>query len=83
LDAIKRFNNKQNNKSKMKLTKLEKNIYVMSHKRDYEILLLIKQIEKQKLTKQDKSLIRLIKTQLKKDWRTPLIKELNKLLRRY
>lgn len=67
----------------MKLTKLEKNIYVMSHKRDYEILLLIKQIEKQKLTKQDKSLIRLIKTQLKKDWRTPLIKELNKLLRRY
>ncbi|PIN79420.1 hypothetical protein COV16_04310 [Candidatus Woesearchaeota archaeon CG10_big_fil_rev_8_21_14_0_10_34_8] len=83
MDAIKRFNNKQNNKSKMKLTKLEKNIYVMSHKRDYEILLLIKQIEKQKLTKQDKSLIRLIKTQLKKDWRTPLIKELNKLLRRY
>ena len=65
------------------LTKTEQNKYVMSTNEDYRILKKIKQLEKLKLTKEDKNLVRLIKTQLELNWRKYLIGTLNQLLKRY
>jgi len=67
----------------MKITNYEKKNYVFKEKRDYEILAKIKQLERKKLDKNDKLIIKLIRTQLKGDWRADLIKELNKLIEKY
>lgn len=67
----------------MKLTKTEQRKYVMSTNEDYEILKKIKQLEKLKLTKEEKMLIWLIKTQLESKWRRYLLQTLNKLLKKY
>ena len=56
---------------------------MLAEKRDYEILSRIYQLEKLKLNKDDKDLINLIRTQLKRDWRKPLMKKLNQLLKKY
>ena len=66
-----------------KITPSEKKRYVLSQDKEIKILLKCKQLEKLKLTKQDKYLVKLIKTQLEDDWRKPLLKEVNKLVRRY
>lgn len=66
---------------KISLTKMEKKKYVMSTDQDYEILSKIKQLEKCDLNKQEKFLVRLVRTQLERDWRKWLIKELDKILR--
>ena len=68
---------------KFLLTKAEKKKYVMAEARDYEILAKIKQLEKLKLSQKDKFLVKFIRSQLERDWRKYLIKELNKLLRKY
>ena len=65
----------------MILTKAEKKKYVLKDKKDLVILAKVKELEKRKLNKKDKEVVKLIKTQLKDDWRTPLIKYLNKLLK--
>ncbi|NQU98853.1 hypothetical protein HQ533_05270 [Candidatus Woesearchaeota archaeon] len=65
------------------LTPLEKKKYVMPTDRDFEILAKCKELEKLKLTKEDKLLVKFIKTQLERDWRKPLLVKLNKLLRKY
>ena len=65
------------------LTKTELKKYVMSTNEDYEILKKIKLLEKLKLTKEDKVLVRLMKTQLEFDWRKYIIQTLNKLLKKY
>jgi len=76
-------------KRKQKLTKQfkvalsEKKKYVLSTDSDFEILAKCKQLEKLKLTKEDRLLVKLIKTQLKDDWRRPILKTLNQLLKRY
>jgi len=67
----------------MKITKYEKKSYVFKEPRDYKILAKIKELERKNLTKNDKEIIKLIRTQLKDDWRLDLIKYLNKLLKRY
>jgi len=54
----------------------------MADKRDYEILSKIKELEKKKLEKEDKEIIKLIKTQLERDWRKPLLVKLDKLLKK-
>ena len=54
--------------------------YVLKTKRDIKILNLCKKLLKEKLSKSDKDLILLIKTQLEKDWRKHLIIKLDKLL---
>lgn len=74
---------KQKLTKKISLTKAEQKKYVMSTDEDYEILGKIKQLEKMKLTKEEKFLVKLIKTQLEHDWRKPLIQTLNKILRKY
>ncbi|MBC8501133.1 MAG: hypothetical protein ISS25_03995 [Nanoarchaeota archaeon] len=66
-----------------KITKKEKKKYVLSTDEDFEILAKCKQLEKLKLTKDDKSLVEFLKTQLEDDWRKPLLKKLNNLLRKY
>ncbi len=65
-----------------KATTTEKKKYVLPTKTDFEILAKCKQLEKLSLTKRDKFLVKFIKTQLEKDWRKPLLRELNRLLRR-
>lgn len=67
----------------MKITKYEKKNYVLKDKKDLVILLKIKGLEKKRLKNDDKEAVKLIKTQLKDDWRTPLIAYLNKLIKKY
>ncbi len=67
----------------MKVTKSEKRKYVLKEKKDFLILSKIKELEKCKLNKQDEKIVKLIRTQLEENWRTPLIKFLNKLLVKY
>ena len=57
--------------------------YVLKTKRDLEILRLCNGLSKLKLSKSDKKLASLIKTQLEKDWRKHLLIELRKLARKY
>ena len=69
--------------NKFSLTKLETEKYVLSTDEDYEILAKIKKLEKLELTKEDEIFLRFLKTQLEHDWRKPLIKELNRILKEY
>lgn len=68
---------------KSKASGMEKKKYVLSTDQDFEILEKCKLLEKKKLEKEDKHLVRLIKTQLRQGWRTPLVKELERLLKKY
>lgn len=74
---------KQKLTNKTKISPSEKKKYVLSSDSDFEILEKCKQLEKLRLNKSDKSLIKLIKTQLEENWRTPLINYLDKLLIKY
>lgn len=66
---------------KLNLTEYEKENYLLKDKKDLIILSKIKELEKKQLNNKQKEILKLIKTQLKDDWRTPLIKYLNKILR--
>ncbi|MBU2458805.1 MAG: hypothetical protein KKB29_00360 [Nanoarchaeota archaeon] len=55
----------------------------MPKKEDFIILNKIRELEKMKLSLNAKEEVKLIRTQLEKDWRAPLIKSLNKLLKKY
>ena len=67
----------------MTVTESEKNKYVLKTEQDYEILTKIKQLEKKKLSSEDKKLVAFLRTQLEEDWRTPLIRFLDALLKKY
>jgi len=67
----------------MKITRYERKNYVLNDKKNISILSIIKKLESYNLNKQDKETIKLSRTQLKRDWQTPLINHLNKLLRKY
>lgn len=67
----------------MKLTPYEKRNYVLNDKEDFIILKKIKEAEKYRLSANDKEIIKLIRAQLKKNWRLPLIYYLNKLIVKY
>ena len=60
-----------------------RNKYVLKTKRDLEILNLCKNTLKFNLSKTDRDLINLIKTQLENDWRKYLLIKLNKLSKKY
>ena len=68
---------------KFKVTHAEKGKYVLSTKLDYEILEKCKQLEKLSLDSNDKAFVKFARTQLEKNWRTPLLKKLNEVLRKY
>ncbi len=64
---------------KIKLTNYEKKNYLLKDDKDLMILSKIKRLENKKLNNKDKEILKLIRTQLKNDWRTPLIKYLSKM----
>jgi len=66
-----------------RVTPTEKRQYVLATDDDFEILAKCKRLGRLKLSKQDKMLVKLIKTQLEDDWRPRLITSLNQLLRKY
>jgi len=68
---------------KFKIISGEKKEYVLSTNQDYEILGKVKQSERQKLSVCDRKLIKFIRTQLRQDWRTPIVKLLNTILKKY
>jgi len=57
--------------------------YVLKTKRDSKILNLCNKLLKNRLSKSDKDLVLLIKTQLETDWRKYLLIRLDKLLHKY
>ncbi|MFH1365171.1 MAG: hypothetical protein ABIH28_01135 [archaeon] len=57
--------------------------YLIGEKRDLIIFNKIKELEKKGLNNQDKEVIKLIKTQLEKDWRKYLINYLKRLSTKY
>ncbi len=67
----------------MKITNYEKKMYVLKDKNDLVILTKVNRLESKKLSKQDREIVRLIKSQLKIKWRLPLIKYLDKLIKKY
>lgn len=77
------------NEKKAKLTKKfavtakDQKKYVLATDDDYVILGKCKELEKLKLSKKDKELVKLIKSQLEDEWRKPLIIKLDEILKRY
>ncbi len=67
----------------VKVNKKEQKKYVLSTDEDYEILSLVKDLEKHKLNKEDLFVARFIRTQLERDWRKPLIKKLREIKKKY
>lgn len=66
-----------------KIKPKDKKRYVMSTDQDYEILGKIYELERKKLFDKDKALVKLVRTQLEHHWRTPIIKFLNRMLKKY
>ncbi len=67
----------------VEVTSQERKRYVLGETRDYVILAKLKFLASRKLSKRDRELLRLLRTQLERDWRKPLIKFLDKLLKKY
>jgi hypothetical protein len=55
----------------------EKKEYVLKTRRDREILEKIHEAEKLELSRSERFLVSFIRTQLKRDWRTPIIELLD------
>jgi len=68
---------------KLKILRKEKKKYVLSTDADFEILAKCKQLEKKRLSREDRFFVKTIKTQLELNWRKPLLKTLNRLLKKY
>ncbi len=66
-----------------KATPVEKKKYILSTNADYEILEKVKQLEKLKLINHDRKIVKLIRTQLEREWRKHLLKKLNEMLKKY
>ena len=62
---------------------LDKIRYVLSTDQDFEILGIIYKLENKRLSGHDKDLIKLIRTQLEHHWRTPILKFLSNLGKKY
>ncbi|MDP2944675.1 MAG: hypothetical protein Q8N57_03895 [bacterium] len=67
----------------LKINERDKKRYVLSEERDYIILKKIYQLEKYKLSITKKGILNLIRTQLEHDWRKPLIKFLDGMIKKY
>ena len=61
----------------------DKKRYVFAEEQDYQILAEIYELEKCKLSPGDTKVINLIRTQLERDWRKPLLKFLYGLSKKY
>lgn len=69
--------------SNVKVGVADKKKYALSTDLDFEILDKCKKLEKTLLSKNDKEIVALIKSQLQDDWRAPLLKFLDILLKQY
>jgi hypothetical protein len=67
----------------IKIEAKDKKRYVLKNERDYKILEIVYDLEKYKLSPEDKKLLNLIRTQLEDDWRKPLLKFLYALEKKY
>lgn len=74
---------KQKITKKFKVSPIDKKKYVLATDADLEILGICNILVKQKLSENDRKLVDLIKSQLLDDWRSPLLKALNQLLKKY
>ena len=68
---------------KFKAKLKDKKRYILSTDQDYEILAKLYHLESKKLSIHDKEFVHLIRTQLEHDWRTPILKLLNRLTKKY
>ena len=67
----------------LKINSTDKKKYALTTYTDLEILSQCNALTKQKLSTSDKELVLLIKSQLSDYWRTPLLKKLQSLLKKY
>lgn len=73
----------QNYRLKFRIKPIDRRRYLFVKPQDYEILFKIYRLEKHKLSGEDKKTIKFIRTQLMKDWRSPILKVLNDLIKKY
>ena len=62
---------------------LQEKEYLLPNEEDYEILSLIKTLESKQLPDHDKEIVEIIKTQIKDEWRKPLLEKLKQLTQKY
>jgi hypothetical protein len=70
-------------RNKFNISEEEEKEYLLPNQEDYEILATIKSLEDENLSDHDKEIIDLMKTQLKAEWRKPLIETLQTLMQKY
>jgi len=70
-------------REKYGITEQEEKEFPLPEEEDYKILSLVKTLEGKNLSDFDQELIELIRTQLRDDWRQPLLDKLNQLLKKY
>jgi len=70
-------------RNKYEITEEEEKEYLLPNEEDYEILSIVKTLENKNLSETDKEIVELIKTQLRDDWREPLLDKLRQLLKKY
>jgi len=70
-------------KKKFRVKSRDRKRYILSTDQDYEILGKIYELESKKLSNNDEALVKLVRTQLEHHWRTPILKFLNRMLRKY
>ncbi|MFH1535553.1 MAG: hypothetical protein ABIC96_00575 [Patescibacteria group bacterium] len=69
-------------RNKYGITGEEEKEYLLPDEEDYEILSICKTLENKNLSETDSELVELIKTQLREDWRGPLLDKLRQLLKK-
>jgi len=83
-EYLKILKEKKNRLTKtLKIKASDRKKYIMSTDHDYEILGKIYKLEDKKLSKHDRELVKLIRTQLEHHWRSPINTFLDNLLNKY
>lgn len=70
-------------RNKYGITEQEEKEYLLPNQEDYKILSMLKTLEDKDLSSHDREIVGLIKTQLRHDWRGPLLEKLKKLTQKY
>lgn len=70
-------------RNKFGITEEEEKEYLLPNEEDYEILSTVKSLESKNLSEHDREIVELIKTQLRAEWRKPLMERLKQLKQKY
>lgn len=70
-------------RNKFGISEEEERAYQFPNEEDYEIFSIIKSLESKNLSSHDKEIVEVIKSQLKADWREPLLEKLKQLIQKY